>query len=122
MGFIILSLFGMNAIYRTVTDNHLNITPTSYTVIPSDDGATRELFALEGEYRIRDTMMFPFNRSSGKWANILNGAVIKNSGNIATNSSEYETCSVRTWGIRVEFFSMYPTIYSATCGSYSDAS
>lgn len=108
--FVILYMLS-HMIYRAFTFDTQTITPTSYTV--TED--TREVFSKESEFRISDTWVLPHNRSTGKWSNKIDQAVTKNKAALVRGGDYDTTCEVKTWGVRVEMFSMYPTIYSVEC-------
>ena len=105
-------------IYRGITFDTATITPTSYLMSKSDGSTTREVFALEGEYRMSDTWLIPHNRSTGTNGNQIVQAVKLNNASLIREEAYTRTCDVKTWGIRLNFLSWYPNIYEVvSCGS-----
>lgn len=113
---VALSLFiGTFALRFATIENDVILTPTEYAVIVDRDGnKSREAYTLEGEFRIEDTF-FPFDMSSGTWANKFTQAVSRNKSSL-TRTGEYNTtCLVSTMGVRLPIFSMYPLISDVRC-------
>ena len=112
--FVVLMVLG-SFVYRGLTLETSTITPTSYHMTKDDGSVTREVFAKDGEYRMKDTWFIPHNRDTGKWANIVEQAVTKNKASLVRNGDYNTTCDIKTWGMRFSLLSMYPTIYEVNC-------
>lgn len=98
--------------YRIMTFDASVITPTNYNIVNDE---RRDVFAVEGEYRMGDSWFIPYNRSTGRYANEIERSAKLNNAS-ATREGFYEVqCKISTWGLRVDMFSLYPTIYDVSC-------
>lgn len=114
---LVIILFGSTIWFRLSTMKEAVITPTSYSLSKGHkDENIREVFAVEGEYRIKDSW-FPLNFSSGTIANKIDQAVKYN--NNQSSHAKMLTCKVKTFGVRFSLLSWYPVIYETDCQSFN---
>ena len=117
LGFLLLvTLVTGNIIFTFATMKEQTITPTNYTYSQNHKGkSVREVFAVEGEYRIKDSWI-PWNLNSGTIANKIDQTVKYN--DRQTTHAAMLTCKVKTYSVRVPFLSMFPVIYGTDCQTF----
>lgn len=117
LGFLLLiTLVAGDTIFTFTTMTEQTITPTNYTYSQNNKGkSVREVFAVEGEYRIKDSWI-PWNLNSGTIANKIDQTVKYN--NRQNTHATMLTCKVKTYSVRVPFLSMFPVIYGTDCQTF----
>ena len=108
---MLLAILFANPIYRQSTLDERVIIPTSYSY---DRETGREIFSVDQEFRITDTLFLPYQMDSGTLGNKLEQVVTKNKSSLIRTGEYQMECSVKTWGIRLGLLSFYPNIYEIT--------
>ena len=108
---VLVAILFAQPIYRQSTLNEQVIIPTSYSY---DRDNRREIFSVDQEFRITDTLLLPYQMDSGTLGNKLEQMVTKNKSSLIRSGDYQMECYVKTWGIRLGLLSFYPHIYEIT--------
>ncbi len=101
---LVTAFFAIQAWLTHLTIEESTIHPTFYSYSSGSKGkSVREVFAEEGEFRIKDSW-YPYNRESAHIANVIQQAVTKK-----------QTCRIKTWGFRYPMLSMFKVVYEVKC-------